>query len=507
MSNDFLSCILKVNLELKLFDYIYGLFIFCIPFVYFTFSPINVDSSWSLYLGKQILEGSTLYVDFLEVNPPLVFIYFTFVNLLANIFSLPITYAFIFFILVLILISTYYSYIVLKSIYKTQTYIIRTYLYFIILILSLFVTYDFGEREHIFIILIFPYILLMMYRNTIKLSSYHIISIAIIASLGFNIKPHFFLIFLGIEVVYLLHTKKISSLFRKDFLIITASAFVYLFIIFVFFKEYYTFMIPFAIDTYTDAFRIPSINLLFRTECIFAMFISIFFFIISKKRTNLDNKILLSVILTTLLMYILQEKGWAYQRLPLFIISLFFLLHYTMVYFRTNKNDKKKKDYIMISLYYIYMIVILSFLSIILNSNMNNVYYYKNLKKIIYQFPNHSSIMIMSTDIAQGQPLLKKSQTWASRFPSLFMLSALRQKQNYNNHNKIKTYTLNAIYEDLLKYKPDIIVFPSKKLGFDYYNYFTKEDERLKNIYEKNYIFKIQNNYIILIKNIIWIRQ
>jgi hypothetical protein len=469
-------------MKLKIIDFIYTFFILSLVYIYFNNYPLNVDSTWGLYCAKMIIEGHTMYVDMIDVNPPLIFIYSTIPVFISNILNISSTNIYVLFIIFLIFISIYLSWRILIHVNFNSKSNLRLYLYSIIFILTILPSYNFGEREHLLMIFITPYILSIIYNKYLKkFSIYFKTIISLFAALGFNLKPHFFLILIGVELVYFIYKyeKNLLKTFRIEPIIVISSSIIYLITIYFLFPEYIDFMIPFSIDVYTDVFNKPLYILLLNYEFILSVLIITIFLILSKKILAHENIIFLTSIITSIFVYLIQQKGWSYHSLPYFIFTVLFITH--LILYNSNKN----------SLYYIFLFPLIG---IIPYQNIINVYQFNSLKKIINTFSDKSSILVISSDIAQGQVLLKPTQVWASRFPSLFMLPAIIHKNNLI----IKNYTFNAIYEDLIKYKPDKIIFQSKEMGFDYYQYFIDEDKKLKDFYSKYYRINNKNDYIIL---------
>ncbi|MEA3498068.1 MAG: hypothetical protein U9R16_03310 [Campylobacterota bacterium] len=465
-------------------DFIFSIILLFVIAVYFTFYPLNVDSTWILHSAQRMLSGATLYIDVVEVNPPLIFIY-SIVPILFSEFSyISPTHSYILFVIILILISLYLSWIVLSNYYVSKLNSIRHYLYLIGFILTISISSNFGQREHLLMIFITPFILMMIYRDKIQLSSLSIILIAAFASFGFNIKPHFFLIFIGAELAYMIHSKNILSIFRKDSIIIICSGVLYLLLIFIKFPEYINFAVPMALDTYTTLFN-KSFKVLLLNNTILLLFLSIlFWFIFTARKLNLATKILFSIIITSLALYLIQQKGWSYHAIPL-LISILLFLSYIVI------NNLKKDS----------QLYILGFIPIIISiivMNIQSVPRFYELENILKDIPQGSKVHIISTDIARGQALLAENKLqWASRFGALGILPAIIENKN----TKLKEYLFNSLYTDIKKYKPDVIIFCSKYPSFNYYNYFSNNDKRLREIYNIYYKKSTIEGYTILYKH------
>ncbi len=468
--------------KLKSIDFLFALLILSLVIIYFNFYSLNVDSTWILNSARNLVLGSKMYVDIIDVNPPLIFIYSTLAIFISQLSSFNTINSFILLVLFLIGISSILSWYVIKNIKFNIKEAKRYFIYAVITILTISITYNFGQREHLFMIFIFPYLLFKIYGKYNQELAFPIRSlIGIFAALGFNLKPHFFLIFVTIELLHIIDRKSISNFLKIDSVIIVSSSFFYFLIIYYFFPEYINFIIPFALETYVDVFNKSFYTLIINYEFIFFTLTILIFVFFIKEKLSLSTKTILVAIISSFIIYLLQQKGWSYHRVPFFMISLLFLIH--LIIYKSNSKS-------------IYFIFLVPFICMVSYYNLINVYQYNDLKKILNQLPSNSSVLIVSMDIAEGQPLLKEHQVWASRFPSFFMMPSVFK----NNNSKIKKYTFDSIYEDLIKYKPNYIIFPNKFKSYNIYNYLTKEDIKLKDFYTKYYKMTFNKNYLILVK-------
>ncbi len=461
--------------RLKSYDIVYLLTIIFTVYIYIHTFKLNVDSIWILHCANEMLNGATLYIDKIDVNPPLIFLYSTIAIKLSDITNLSSESSYITLVLVLIFSSIYLIYNIIKNHYTNKK--IRFLLYSLLFILTISTTSNFGEREHIFIIFVLPYIFMQIYKDKIHFSRKTLIYISIFAALGFNLKPHFFILFFSIELFNLIQKKNIKYFFRIDVIIIVSSAFIYLLIIYLFFIEYLTQVIPLSLESYTKVFNNNFYSLLVNGEVIFTIGVLLIYSFGLRKYINLffTNIVIISII-SLFIVYILQQKGWSYHRLPLFLLAQLFCL---LILF----NIKKEK------IYFVFLIPIYLF---ILYFNPSNNPNYISLKKYINSIQNNKTISIISMDITQGLPLLKKSQIWASRYASYFMFPSVI----FENKKVVKKIMLETTYKDLLKYNPDIIIFQNKK----FYDFFIEEDLRIKKIYNLKYIETINGKFLILVK-------
>ncbi len=462
---------------IKFTDFSFLLIILLSLFFYFNLYTLNVDSLWTIYVSEQMLQGKTLYKDLIEVNPPLKFIYTLIPVYIANIFSISKIFCFVLFISILIVTSTLISYKVIKYTdfeERKKRYILLS----IILILTIISLTEYGEKEHLFIIFVFPYILLSIFREQINFKKNIILIAVVFASFGLNLKPHFLLIVLIIEVFLMIKKRELLYFFRWDFFLIILISIFYLVIIYIQFPEYLNFIVPFALKNYSYFNNQHLIVLLYNFEILFFILFLYFAFMFNKQILKIQEvKLLVFLALGLLLIYLLQQKGWYYQRLPYFSIVIF-LCFYTLIKF----YDKK--------IFYFVFVLILIFIKVY--EFQQYQYTPKNLISILQNYPKDTKVHIYSSDIAKGQPIVTaNNQVWASRFNALYFISSMQRA----NNKESEEYVVKSIYEDLNKYHPDLLIF--ENYYFDFFSYFSKF-ERIENFYIKNYNIHKIKNYIIL---------
>ncbi len=449
---------------------------------YYSYYPLCPDNEWLIYSAQSMLNGSEIYKEVMETNPPLIIILTSIPVYFSNVTSIPTHYTFLFFIFILIAISLHLILQILKSVQFTDSKTLK-YLYIgLSAILLIIPAWDFGEREHLMIIFILPYIILMMFRDKIKNSNSLLVYISLFAIFGFNLKPYFYFIFVSIEIAYLLYTRKVLALWRIESIIIGSSGFIYLGLIFLFFPAYITTLLPIAIKSYTVFLQKDFMLLIRMNEDIILGGIVwgylVYLFVKTKK---LDILVLNAAMLGAIILYFYQQKGWHYHILPFLIVSLFSLLYSVVCY-----TEKKLR---------IVSIILLPLIITIFEVNLYRSYYPK-LEIYINSLPTKSKIVAYSIDLAMGQPLLQKEQIWTSRFQALWMLPAILKLKDA----ELKAYMFNAIYDDLVRFRPDYLIFSSQQGGFSYLNYFEKSDARVAHILESQYVATQHETFTVLTK-------
>jgi hypothetical protein len=167
---------------------------------------VNRDASLHLLIGELLLRGAVPYVDYVEINPPLVhYLHVIPVALARWIGVNPIPV-----FLVLMLALTVWSivtvaYLLWRNLGRTGSLIGGVAAFSLsVLDLRLFTTNEFGQREHIFFLLVMPYVILrwLRWRGRLTHGTSLGIFVGLAAGVGAYIKPHFLLILLALELFW-----------------------------------------------------------------------------------------------------------------------------------------------------------------------------------------------------------------------------------------------------------------------------------------------------------------
>ena len=151
----------------------------------------NNDNAWLLYIAGRMLDGARLYVDLVEINPPLI----VWLNLpvvwLARVTALDPVGVFRACVLVAALGSAALCEWLLRRAYRSMPSG-AVFLLCVLVLLALPVTW-FGQREHLLLVLLLPYLLLGAGRlaGAPELRTGVPAFAGVLAGIGLSLKPHF----------------------------------------------------------------------------------------------------------------------------------------------------------------------------------------------------------------------------------------------------------------------------------------------------------------------------
>lgn len=178
-----------------------GIGLAAIGLVHVVIIPTNADVAWLLFTAKRVMEGATLYVELIEVNPPLI----VWLNLppvaLAELLEIPSRPVFFLYVAAWVLLSLRLSWNVLGTLTpEISTKRRRAYQ---LLLVAGFVTavgYVYGQREHFMVLFVVPYALAIAARATGgEPAKGTLVAIGVLGGLGFMVKPYYGLAWLGLE--------------------------------------------------------------------------------------------------------------------------------------------------------------------------------------------------------------------------------------------------------------------------------------------------------------------
>ena len=221
---------------------------------------INWDVSWLLEVSKRLLAGGSYSHNFLETNPPLIlFLYAIPVYMTSWIGNLASN--FLIFTYTISFLSLSLSYLLLKRLMAndfSSLILIFGGLVFAELVVP---SYEFGQREHLTFLLIMPYLLVVASLNTLPSPLYIRLTSALMAGIGFSIKPHF-LIPLSLILSWKLYKdRSLLKCINIENGCIFAVMLLYLLASFIITPDYFSFILPLVFKFYL-AYKAPLLSML-----------------------------------------------------------------------------------------------------------------------------------------------------------------------------------------------------------------------------------------------------
>jgi hypothetical protein len=163
-------------------------------------SILRADVAFLLYAASRIVDGARLYVDIVEINPPLIVALNVPVVLLARLVGTSEIAVYRLFVLLVMLLSLGATTLMLRPVVRHRG--LRRWLVLLVaLVLLPMAAEDFGEREHLLLAVILPYIWLVCLRVTgHRPRTFVAVAVGLMAGIGIALKPFFIITWLGLEL-------------------------------------------------------------------------------------------------------------------------------------------------------------------------------------------------------------------------------------------------------------------------------------------------------------------
>lgn len=433
-------------------------------------SIINHDVALNYYYSRCIFEGQKPYIDFIDMNAPIIWYLFIPIYFIEFIFSYPPDLLIRVFVISIAVINISLS---LHWYRKVSTFL-ETIFIGLSLFTIVFLTFpfDLGQREHIIVILILP---LMFSLMTLRLPNTHRFSVLLFYSsavftVGIAIKPMYFILIIPLLLDSHLRRKILyNHSYIYGFLssaIIIGSIYMYHFAdyysIFNFFSQTYF--------TYTTSYQ----SLLNKSILAYIGTASFAYFFTKKQNPSFRLQ-RLWIVMSVLALFcaVLQHKGFPYHYIPTVSFALISLL-FSII---TLKNSITIKNY-----HFSYLRELILFLFLLMTITKNkqklvdvgktseyftNAYYTMRECEVL---SDNSTILNFSTQIDPMCYALFNNQTHiATQFSSMWFIPAFYKEKIDNPDRNISFNSPNTmtiaeknIFDNIVKQcihsKPSMII-------------------------------------------------
>ncbi len=288
---------------------------------------INTDVAYLTLSAEKMLSGLRMSEAYYDTNLPLSIIVQLPAAALAKVTGIPIYYTSSIYALGLLALSLTAVWKLLsyfKELSPEQRYtILGAYLY----TNTLLPGYDFGQKDQFLGMALFPLVLtqILITRKT-ALPKYLKYSLLAAGSFFILIKPHFGIVPAFIFIHRAITQRRLNVMFDTDFLWLAGMAIGYVAVLFIFFNDFITVILPDILTYYASDIseKVVATGVILIIQAIVPFFVAQLFL---KKAPGMLSVFTLIAALC-FIPFILQGKGWAYHALPadMFFYSAVILL-------------------------------------------------------------------------------------------------------------------------------------------------------------------------------------
>jgi hypothetical protein len=282
--------------------------------------PLNGDVSAILYFADRMLSGDRLYIDIVDVNPPLIFWLSAVPAWLARTLDVGPAPTFVAMVLALHAVSFALCRTAFRRLAEFRRPFAATLVPLAVLVALLVLPgRDFGQRCHLMIVLTLPYATVAALRLQGDAPAPIVaVCAGVLAALGFLIKPYYLLIPMAIELALLARLGWIAAIRRAEPWLIALGGGLYAAAALTWCPSYFTTVLPLIEKYYLTPSLHNALTVVFGVEerwvGLLAMLPALAVALASPHRPALRIAVL--VTLTGASIAALQGKGWPYHLLP-----------------------------------------------------------------------------------------------------------------------------------------------------------------------------------------------
>lgn len=447
---------------------------------------LNLDSTMYLEIGQYLLEGRLPYVDYVELNPPLIHYINVIPVFLANLSGLNPIFVYKLLIFVIVLYSVFMTrHLVFKL--TDEAYSLETNIISIIIIILTIEIHggssnfaDFGQREHILSLFIIPWIILRLLKAmNISVSISQSIMIGIFAAIGIALKPYFVLPLLVIELYLLFKYRNWRAIFSSDVWAFVVIGVLYLGHFFILppavSDNFFNNLIPSVGQNY-DVYSIGSMKKiivkfllyphLFGPRIIWIIGLGIGIVIPRKQDNHISGLFVIFTLFTigSIAGFLMQGIGFRYQALP------YYFTIFSAIMIRIQPHTGQSNALLVNKLQNMFLLVLIILVtghtgfrnSVTFNLSSTDVSNY-----LLSESESEDSIFFVDTNIMPTFPLLvqidrRSRMTYPVAFPIAFGLYQHENPETLYDDNavlpeEIESY-LSILASDIETYQPTLIL-------------------------------------------------
>jgi hypothetical protein len=434
------------------------------------------DTAFLLYAAERVLDGARLYVDVVEINPPLI-VALNLPAVLAARASGASDIAIYRALVTLALFGAlaFADWSLRRALDPGSDRLRRGLVLVLAFALFLAPGNDFGQREHLLIALALPWVLLVVARMSgRRVPVGPALAAGVLAGLGLALKPHFLLLWIAVEgyAAWRLRARRPSYevLGAMGFLVLYAAAVAIL-------TPQYFDLVRLLGPAYAGFGRDPFLHVLITapgtTVWYLAALAGAALLRVSKHRTLWA--VLLVALVASFVAGAAQQKGWGYHFYPARVFALALMALAVLDVCRPLVRPVQQ----------VYAAAAFAALaaSLLLSVEEGIVRVQRRdparqaeqaqlddlVAAVRRHMPPGGSLYAFSYTIGSSFPLVNYSGVrWASRFPHLWIIEAAYQDQLHApgplrfhtpaEMDRAERYLNDAVYEDLSRNRPDVLM-------------------------------------------------
>ncbi|HEX3235434.1 MAG TPA: hypothetical protein VHR41_14640 [Gemmatimonadales bacterium] len=394
-------------------------------------APPSPDVAFYMFGAQRVLQGSRLYRDLIDLNPPLIFWLNIPPALMAGALHLSPLAVYRFSVTLVLISVLAVSQDSLRRICQDSGELSRASINAMLVFALLALPGEaFGQREHLMFALALPYILCVVAQASSPEPVRSGWLIGLLAGIGFSLKPYFLILWVVLEV-WLRRKAPATRLARSELLATALVVLAYGLAVCFLTPEYFT-VVRVLGEAYRKYMSLPVVSTLVVGEgSTIPLLTLLVYATVSRRAANPVLVQALALALASLLLAAaLQQKGWWYHFYPSSAVSVV-LLGIMVIRARAARARFASGVYGLTAaaaLAFLCITTVVRSVSVALHPFAEDVTRYPGfheLLALVRQRAPGGTLMIWSFNIRSAFPLVTLSGArWGSRFPSMWLVPA-----------------------------------------------------------------------------------
>jgi len=426
-------------------------------------TPLKDDVAWLIYVARKWMGGQQLYVDLIEVNPPLIIwlsaipaLLGTWLGVMGRVVAMP-------YFAVIILASAWWSTALLQRLgppYQDRITVFAG----MATVLMLIPANELGQREHLLVAIALPYLCVVtLSLHRLDPGRWNSLIAGALAAAACALKPRFVIAFAMVEAVAL-----IGGLRPWRWVNVGAGAVISVYVagILLLYPAYLDHAVPLALAVYgvSDA---TTQKLLEVSYPMLASVTTLGLVLVAALRARQSERWALAVLfafaLASVLVFFLARKEWFYHRLPALITATLGLVLWLAAAVQRSGRTAWPRPALFASTAAGLMIVVMAFttgqrmLPKLLLAADPEVSTEARLERLLKK-EKARSYVAFSEWIALGFPVVNNTDvTWASRFDSMWALNGELWRAKFDPNAARDWPVRRWVVRDFIAGCPDVV--------------------------------------------------
>jgi hypothetical protein len=429
--------------------------------------PLNTDVSWLLTIGERVLDGQRLYVDIVEINPPMAVLAYLPGIALARAMGLDPKYVIDAQILLLAAASLLVTSRILTLSSRLDNVRWVSLAIWGAAVLTILPMHVFGQREHIATLTFLPALAVYALRsNREPLPLWAVLTAGVGAGITLAFKPFFAVPVILCIILTSVRAHSWRALFAPENVIAGGLVTAFSCYTYIAYPEYFTVTYPLVRDTYLS-WSMPASVVVFNSATLIWGIAVISILLVRRKRKP-DSAVLVSLLasLGFAVSFFLQRRGWPYHSYPMVAIVLL-AMGYVMTGVADTQSGSRRFDIAAMSM--------LAATFVLGSLWFNTMVYVGPIEGAVAGLKSNPKILVLSGEAAIGHPLVRTLHgVWVSRQENLWIREFVRLTRENNaldpqTDAKLKGYLAlerTWLIEDFKRLPPDILLIDNLRDGW-----------------------------------------